>query len=581
MKALYIFLSCSMLTLLHAVPPPPGFVRPDREVCRLNPVAYKARVAALKAAPFFPTPLSATTAYVLLIRVDFSDQVMQKTKEDAEAFMESMKKFFLENSYGILTVSATVTNRSTGGTAGGQGAYQLPETLEDYAQGICSNYSLLSKDSLAAADPDYLLSSVPSKAGTAFNHIMIYHAGFGAETSNDPGCQSNNIWSVFAPTVPTTALQNEGVRVPFEGDGIAFNGVTVVPEFEAQNIDPLGVICHEYGHQLGLPDLYKTSAESVVGSWSVMDGGIYIGSPVGSNPAYLDPWSKQFLGFSSPQTHTPTDGGTSLSLGFSINSSNAYFRIPILGVEGVDSANEYFLVERRGKPSKTGKTYDDAIPYDSSGEGYLIWHIDDSIASNATRLDNNSINSGLPHFGVDLVEAGGTGAIAQTNGKDSDMFPGSKGKTLFATPHSNAFNGKQSGIALSGFSGSSFFSKKAFATDSVSIARVINFPNPGGTGYTQKTGAAANTVTTIVLNTTRPPQIMELTIHDLSGQLVREVPENSIKANGLATGTNKFIFEYDWDGRNDNGEGVAPGVYLYRFKADDTVVKVGKLVLVN
>jgi len=55
----------------------------------------------------------------------------------------------------------------------------------------------------------------------------------------------------------------------------------------------------------------------------------------------------------------------------------------------------------------------------------------------------------------------------------------------------------------------------------------------------------------------------------------------SIKANGSATQTNKFVYEYDWDGTNGENESVASGVYLYRFKIDDSIVKTGKLVLIR
>lgn len=320
----------------------------------------------------------------------------------------------------------------------------------------------------------------------------------------------------------------------------------------------------------------------MVGRWSSMDSGIYIGSPAGVNPAHLDAWSKQFLGFfSKPQIVVPLEASSNIALAYAATAPNSFLRVPIAGIPGVDGNKEYFLVERRAGSALTGKKYDDALPLGTMPEGYLIWHIDDSVAMDETRLQNNSVNSGFPNFGIDLVESDGTGGIITTNGKDSDPFPGTKGKTLFATPLSNSYNGQQTGIALAGFSGGKIVSKKAFAADTVDVSKTINFPNPGGPSYIQRSGASANTITTIVLHTTRPPKEFKLTIHDLSGLLVRDVPENMISANGTATSTNKFVFEYDWDGKNDDGEAVSSGVYLYRFKADDVAVKTGKLVLVR
>ncbi len=574
----FILLWALAPALAVAVPPPPGSIVPTRDVCRPNPLAQNARGAALKAAPFFPAPLSLTTAYVLLVRVDFSDQVMSKTKTEAESFMEDMKRFYMENSYGVLSVSATVTQRGTGGTAGAQGAYRMPLSLASYAQGVCSNYDQLAKDAMTAADADYNLS--------ASSHIMIYHAGIGAETANDSACQTDNIWSVFAPTVPVSSAQTDGIRNGvsdlFSYDGKSFNGAVFVPESESQNISPLGVICHEYGHQLGLPDLYKSASQSVVGKWSLMDAGVYIGSPQGSNPAHLDPWSKQFLGFfSNPQTLTVSDSAQDITLAYAELAANAYVRIPISGVAGVDGTKEYFLLERRGRNSITGKLFDDALPYGTLEQGFLIWHADDNIMTSEERLTANSVNAGVPNFGLDLVEAGGNGPGIMTTGLVSDSFPGSTGKNLFAAPLSNSFGNQQTGILIAGFYNASLTAKKAFAASSQEIAKLINFPNPGGPAYPQKQSAPAGTLTTIVLQAAKPAQSLQLTIHDLSGSLVREVPEFSIRANAAASGTQKFVYEYDWDGRTDGGEAVAPGVYLYRFRVDDNKTKTGKLVIVR
>ncbi len=561
-----------------AVPPAPGMQRPVENVCRTNPLAHSARISALKSAPFFQVPLSPTTAYVLAVRVDFSDKPMTKTKAETESFMADLKRFYLENSFGVLTVSATVTNRTSGGTAGANGAYRMSSTLASYAQGVCSNFDQIAKEALSAADTDYVL--------TPFNHVMIYHAGIGAETANDSGCQTDNIWSVFAPTVAVSASQSDGIRNGgtdlFAYDGKAFNGAVYVPESEGSGISPLGVICHEYGHQLGLPDLYKTASLSVVGKWSLMDAGIYIGSPQGSNPAHLDAWSKQFLGFfSSPQTITVSDSIQDISLAFAETAPNAYARIPVSGVSGVDGNKEYFLIEKRGKSSATGKFYDDALPYGSLGEGYLLWHVDDNIMTSETRLTDNNVNAGVPNFGLDLVEASGNAPGLTTSGSEADPFPGSSGRNIFAAPLSNSFSSQQTGILLTGFYNSKLSAKKAFASSAQEFVKLINFPNPGGPAYPQKQSAPAGTVTTIVLQVSKPAQSIKLTIHDLSGSLVKDVPEFSLRANASASGTQKFVYEFDWDGRTDSGESAAPGLYFYRFRIDESITKTGKLVLVR
>ena len=56
----------------------------------------------------------------------------------------------------------------------------------------------------------------------------------------------------------------------------------------------IGVFCHEYGHALGLPDLYDTTiASQGVGKWSLMGAGTWNGvKRAGDCPAHLDAWSK-------------------------------------------------------------------------------------------------------------------------------------------------------------------------------------------------------------------------------------------------------------------------------------------------
>jgi len=239
------------------------------------------------------------------------------------------------------------------------------------------------------------------------------------------------------------------------------------------------------------------------------------------------------------------------------------------------------LIERRGNSAITGKIFDHALPYGFLGDGYVIWHVDDSILTNESRLAANNVNSGTPNFGLDLVESAGEGKIGPAANTESDSFSGNSEITLFAAPHSNSFGGQQTGITVSGFYSSVLTAKRAFAANMQEIVKIINFPNPGGLAYPQKQGATFGTFTTIVLNTSKPIKDLRLTIHDLSGTLVRDVPEYLIRANATAVGTEKFVYEHDWDGKTDSGKTVEPGVYLYRFRIDESQSKTGKLVIVR
>jgi hypothetical protein len=119
------------------------------------------------------------------------------------------------------------------------------------------------------------------------------------------------------------------------------------------------------------------------------------------------------------------------------------------------------------------------------------------------------------------------------------------------------------------------------------IVKVINYPNPGGSPskYPVRAGAPAGTLTTLVLQLTGnvAQDKLELDIYDLTGQRVRSVggPNLALKIGNTEPSSDyKWVYEYDWNGKNDSGDDVASGVYTYRFKADDEV-KTGKLMIVR
>src|SRR5260221_9620458 len=117
------------------------------------------------------------------------------------------------------------------------------------------------------------------------------HAGYGNESTSKNG----DVWSAFyqEPTV----IGGSGPTATTFVDGAIF------PESESSLItSPLGVMCHEFGHVLTLPDLYNTSVfggASVVGKWDLMDAGPYLGA--GTNPAHMGAWDKTYLGWATPQ----------------------------------------------------------------------------------------------------------------------------------------------------------------------------------------------------------------------------------------------------------------------------------------
>ncbi|MFL6118280.1 immune inhibitor A domain-containing protein, partial [Actinophytocola sp.] len=131
------------------------------------------------------------------------------------------------------------------------------------------------------------------------DHFQIVHAG-GDQADGDPIQGEDAVWShrsfAFSNTTsgPNGNLQG-GAQI---GDtGIWVGDYTMQPENGS-----IGVFSHEYGHDLGLPDLYDFSGSggnNHVNWWSLMAQQRVSGpgEVLGSRVNDMDPWSKLQLGW--------------------------------------------------------------------------------------------------------------------------------------------------------------------------------------------------------------------------------------------------------------------------------------------
>jgi len=119
------------------------------------------------------------------------------------------------------------------------------------------------------------------------DHVMLFHSSVGEEAGGGV-LGADAIWShrFFVYTGG-----NPGYTIP--GTGKKVFGYTVQPIDAAA-----GVVVHEFGHDLGLPDEYDTTNTgdgSPVGSWSVMSGGSWTGLPAGTQPTGFSPYARSYL----------------------------------------------------------------------------------------------------------------------------------------------------------------------------------------------------------------------------------------------------------------------------------------------
>jgi len=116
------------------------------------------------------------------------------------------------------------------------------------------------------------------------DHVMIFHSSVGEEAGGGV-LGADAIWS------HRWFVDSQPVDVP--GSDIKLFGYTINPIDAA-----IGVTVHEFGHDLGLPDLYDTAGgdiSSPVSDWSVMASGSWNGSPPGSRPTGFSPYGRDYL----------------------------------------------------------------------------------------------------------------------------------------------------------------------------------------------------------------------------------------------------------------------------------------------
>lgn len=344
---------------------------------------------------------------VIIIMVEFSDVKMSPAGfAGIKSMANEMCRFFGLQSNGKIQISTVSSPR----------VYNLSKTMGYY--GNSDDAESLVRDAVAAADGDIDFSE--------FQCVMVAHAGYGDET-NPADSGTEDIWSRY--------WYSYGYNSIATNDGVKIDGATIVPEFEYENVSPLGVICHEFGHQLGLPDLYDTSysTEGGLGRWSLMATGAYNGVPRGSKPAILDPWCRKRLGWIEYEKLS----GVYNLFDFEFN------KVYQIAVEQQNPPAEYFLFEKR---AAVPGSYDEGLP----GEGLLIYHIN-ATPGNETSLSPNNNKPGL----IWLVCANAGDHLTVTprskvRGLDTDPYPAA-GNTDFyshSNPSSKTWAGIDSNIAL-------------------------------------------------------------------------------------------------------------------------------------
>ncbi len=353
---------------------------------------------------------------LLMLLVNFSDTEPTYTQEDFTNFMNqesyggigSFRDFYLENSYGALDIETTVSRWIT--LPRGKAGYTL-ETVPDMI------YYALSE---LAGELD--LKQFDNDGDGILDGLALIHQGAGQEASGS----AVDIWS------------HSSVVFGMNVGGVEVRRYTCEPELVGTDgrMSTVGVMCHEFGHNLGAPDFYDTDYAGSggdfpgTGVWDLMGSGAWNGSQ-GDRPAGVNMWQKIQYGWVKPELLQETcEVGSMPGATFTPKAYRVNTTVP----------GEYFILENRIQEGE----FDSALP----GGGLLIYHANDPMI--AEKVEPNTVNATFPQTMYTVCATAGMDPKNEpyTYGNLKEApFPGKNGENEFSDtslPSARSISGRYS-----------------------------------------------------------------------------------------------------------------------------------------
>ncbi|MFQ5453121.1 MAG: hypothetical protein ACE5D6_02925, partial [Candidatus Zixiibacteriota bacterium] len=377
-----------------------------------------------------------------------------------DAHMQALRTYYEIVSDGKITLSWDIFPPAK------DSIYELSHPMNYY--GKCSSDSIVIGLEQYFVDCIQLADTLsPEINFSDYKSIFLFHAG--SDRQNDIG---------FPETCSDlfTGFINFGDSVAVDDSTYYVRTALMMPETSSQDNRATAlnaVMAHEFGHQLGLVDLYSTiTFMSMLGDFALMDNngfgtgidfGFNVGRVFGAIPLYPMAWSRAFLGFVDVVDFRQ---GSDIRLVAAevISDGIKIARIPI-------SEKEYYLIENRiididGQtaaalvdsatnviqgPTNLNKEFNREYDFLMPGSGVLIFHIDERVAGldydfdGVTNFEDNTLQWYYDIFGnpvnrfITLIEADGFvnfgGFYRSGWGKEEDMFRDDRNNSF--TPNSN------------------------------------------------------------------------------------------------------------------------------------------------
>ena len=349
---------------------------------------------------------------LLIILVSFADRAFTYTREDFDSLTSqpgysrngatgSVKDYYYDVSFGQLELNPTVV-----------GPYTLSQPMAYYGATGPSfsdvNPKEMIAEACALADSEIDFSQFDMNNDGIVDAVHVIFAGAGEASTGETDAIWPHRWNFYP---------SDSFNITF--DGVSLKDYSCSAEKMGAGMDGIGTICHEFGHVLGLPDLYDTDyagsggQATAVNTWSIMASGSY--NNYSNTPASFTAYEKYRLNWLQLDT---LEVAGEYVLPPLMDSNKAY-------IITSPYEDEFFVFENRNQSS-----WDTYVP----NSGGLIFHV--------KQEGDYNINCDPNYQKYDIEEADRND---DDNTLATDVFPSAQYNNFFADysqPNSILWNGE-------------------------------------------------------------------------------------------------------------------------------------------
>ena len=243
--------------------------------------------------------------------------------------------------------------------------------------------------------------------GKTIDCVYIVYAGLG---QNDGG-DGTTVWANCSTTRGKT-LGGKEVRWYTMSSELSpeikdKNGTIIKPE----GVNGLGVICHEFSHSLGLPDMYPTETSAYLNNqemeyWDLMDGGEYTYN--GFRPTAYTAFEKEQMGW--PVDIKKLDSDASVTMTTSTEQGGTAYKIV-----NPQNDKEYLMLEYIQRKGWNKHLF---------GNGLLVYHV---CLPSETLYSGTHLNNAPGFPGMAVVPADGACLSSYIKANEDDYINSHKG----------------------------------------------------------------------------------------------------------------------------------------------------------